>query len=60
MAPSAIATIPALKDVYTQLKTRMDKAVEDFRTNLAAARTGQRQCTSWIWFASRITARRCR
>ena len=36
-----IATIPALKDVFTQLKTRMDKAVEDFRTNLAAARTGR-------------------
>jgi len=32
---------PALKDVYHQLKTRMDKAVEDFRTNLAAARTGR-------------------
>jgi ribosome recycling factor len=41
MAQSAIATIPALKDVYSQLKTRMDKAVEDFRTNLAAARTGR-------------------
>lgn len=41
MAQSAIATIPALKDVYVQLKTRMDKAVEDFRTNLAAARTGR-------------------
>lgn len=41
MAPSAIAGIPALKDVYQQLKTRMDKAVEDFRTNLAAARTGR-------------------
>src|SRR5260370_357438 len=41
MAPSAIAGIPALKDVYHQLKTRMDKAVEDFRTNLAAARTGR-------------------
>jgi ribosome recycling factor len=41
MAISGIATIPALKDVYTQLKTRMDKAVEDFRTNLAAARTGR-------------------
>ena len=36
-----IATIPAFKDVFTQLKTRMDKAVEDFRTNLAAARTGR-------------------
>jgi ribosome recycling factor len=41
MAPSAIASIPALKEVYTQLKTRMDKAVEDFRANLAAARTGR-------------------
>jgi ribosome recycling factor len=41
MAQSGIATIPALKDVYQQLKTRMDKAVEDFRTNLAAARTGR-------------------
>ncbi len=41
MAPSIIATIPALKDVYLQLKTRMDKAVEDFRVNLAAARTGR-------------------
>ncbi len=41
MAPSVIATIPALKETYIQLKTRMDKAVEDFRTNLAAARTGR-------------------
>jgi len=41
MAPSVMAGIPALKDVYHQLKTRMDKAVEDFRTNLAAARTGR-------------------
>jgi ribosome recycling factor len=41
MAQSAMAAIPALKDVYAQLKTRMDKAVEDFRTNLAAARTGR-------------------
>ncbi len=41
MAPSAIASIPALREVYTQLKSRMDKAVEDFRTNLAAARTGR-------------------
>ena len=41
MAQSAIAAIPALKDVYTQLRSRMDKAVEDFRTNLAAARTGR-------------------
>jgi ribosome recycling factor len=41
MAVSVIAGIPALKEVYTQLKTRMDKAVEDFRANLAAARTGR-------------------
>ncbi len=41
MALSVIAGIPALKDVYQQLKTRMDKAVEDFRANLAAARTGR-------------------
>lgn len=41
MAQSAMATIPALKDVYQQLKTRMDKAVEDFRTNLASTRTGR-------------------
>src|SRR5262245_39793736 len=38
MAPSAI---PAIRDVFHQLKPRMDKAVEDFRTNLPAARTGR-------------------
>jgi len=38
MAPS---DIPAIRDVFQQLKTRMDKAVEDFRANLAAARTGR-------------------
>ena len=41
MAPPAMAGIPALKETYLQLKTRMDKAVEDFRNNLAAARTGR-------------------
>ncbi|HLW55705.1 MAG TPA: ribosome recycling factor [Candidatus Angelobacter sp.] len=41
MAAPGFGNIPALKDVYVQLKTRMDKAVEDFRTNLAAARTGR-------------------
>jgi ribosome recycling factor len=41
MSPSAIASIPALKEMYVQLKTRMEKAVEDFRANLAAARTGR-------------------
>ena len=41
MAPSAIAGIPALREVYSQLKTRMDKAVEDFRREMAATRTGR-------------------
>jgi ribosome recycling factor len=41
MAQPGFGGNPALKDVYQQLKTRMDKAVEDFRTNLAAARTGR-------------------
>lgn len=33
--------IPGVRDVFAQLKTRMTKAVEDFRTNLTAARTGR-------------------
>jgi ribosome recycling factor len=41
MAQPGFGSIPALKDVYQQLKTRMDKAVEDFRNNLAAIRTGR-------------------
>lgn len=41
MAQPGFGSIPALKDVYMQLKTRMDKAVEDFRNNLAAIRTGR-------------------
>ena len=41
MAGSAMAGIPALKDVYQQLKSRMDKAVEDFRLGLSATRTGR-------------------
>ncbi len=36
-----MASIPALKETYTQLKTRMDKAVEDFRKAMAATRTGR-------------------
>jgi ribosome recycling factor len=36
-----MATIPGLKDAYLQLKTRMEKAVEDFRKELAATRTGR-------------------
>jgi len=38
---SQMANIPALKDLHGQLSTRMTKAVEDFRTNLLAVRTGR-------------------
>jgi ribosome recycling factor len=41
MAPSIMANIPALKDSFHQLKTRMDKAVHDFQANLASTRTGR-------------------
>jgi len=41
MAQATMAAIPGLKDTYIQLKTRMDKAVEDFRKALAATRTGR-------------------
>ncbi|HZU23781.1 MAG TPA: ribosome recycling factor [Terriglobales bacterium] len=36
-----MATLPALKDSFTQLKARMDKAVEDFRREMAGTRTGR-------------------
>jgi ribosome recycling factor len=38
---SAMASIAALKSVHTQLKTRMEKTVEDFRANLLSTRTGR-------------------
>ena len=41
MAQTSMAGIPALKDSFAQLKTRMDKAVEDFRKEMAATRTGR-------------------
>ena len=41
MAASTMAGIPALKETYQQLKTRMDKAVEDFRASLSSIRTGR-------------------
>lgn len=41
MAQPTMAAIPGLKDTYLQLKTRMDKAVEDFRKEMAATRTGR-------------------
>ena len=41
MAQSGMATIPALKDSFLQLKVRMDKAVTDFSNAMAAIRTGR-------------------
>ena len=41
MAQMTMAAIPALKDSFVQLRTRMDKAVEDFRKEMAATRTGR-------------------
>src|SRR6201981_2453298 len=32
---------PALREVFAQIKTRMEKAVEDFRREMAATRTGR-------------------
>ncbi|HUN89016.1 MAG TPA: ribosome recycling factor [Terriglobales bacterium] len=36
-----VAAIPALKDTFAQLKGRMEKAVEDFRKEMASVRTGR-------------------
>jgi len=36
-----MASNPALKETFAQLRTRMEKAVEDFRKELAALRTGR-------------------
>ena len=41
MAQATMAAIAGLKDTYVQLKTRMEKAVEDFRRELTATRTGR-------------------
>jgi len=41
MAQVQMAAIPALKDSFAQLKTRMEKAVEDFRKEMASTRTGR-------------------
>ncbi len=38
---SAMASIVALKDLQQQLKTRMEKTIEDFRANLLSTRTGR-------------------
>jgi ribosome recycling factor len=41
MAQSGMATIPALKETFSTLKSRMDKAVETFRNDLSGMRTGR-------------------
>ncbi len=41
MAVSTMASIPVLKETYTQLKARMDKGVQAFQAELAATRTGR-------------------
>ncbi|HEX5315446.1 MAG TPA: ribosome recycling factor [Candidatus Kapabacteria bacterium] len=41
MAQPTMAAIAALKETYIQLKTRMDKAVDDFRKALIGTRTGR-------------------
>lgn len=41
MAQPTMAAVPGLKDTYVQLKSRMDKAVDDFRKALVATRTGR-------------------
>lgn len=38
---TAMVNIEGLKGVYEGLRTRMDKAVEDFRTHLLSVRTGR-------------------
>ena len=38
---AVMAGIPALKDTHTQLRGRMEKAVEDFRKEMGATRTGR-------------------
>lgn len=41
MAQISMAAMPALKDTFAQLKSRMDKAVEAFRKELTSQRTGR-------------------
>ena len=61
MAQVSMAAIAGLKETYVQLKTRMDKAVEDFRKAMAATRTGPRLgAHAGHVSASTTTARRCR
>ena len=55
-----MSTIATSKDAMAQARARMEKAVEDFRRELAGVRTGRANVPCWIRFAWIITARRCR
>ena len=59
MAQATMATLPGLKETYVQLKTRMDKAVEDFRKAMAATRTGRASVHMLDTLRSTITVRSC-
>ncbi|MGE5207017.1 MAG: ribosome recycling factor [Chlamydiota bacterium] len=41
MAQATMAAIPGLKEAYATLRGRMEKAVDDFRREMAAVRTGR-------------------
>jgi ribosome recycling factor len=41
MAQPTMAAVAGLKETYAQLKSRMERAVEDFRREMAATRTGR-------------------
>jgi ribosome recycling factor len=41
MAQATMASLPGLRETYGQLKSRMDKAVDDFRKALVGTRTGR-------------------
>ena len=41
MAQPSMAAVPGLKDTHLQLKTRMEKAVDDFRKEAQTLRTGR-------------------
>ena len=64
MAQVNMAALPALKDAYSQLKTRMDKAVEAFRKELTGQRTGRASVHMLdqvkVDYYGRPTAHRCR
>ncbi len=41
MAQTSMAAVPALKELFAQMRARMDKAVDDFRKEMASVRTGR-------------------